>query len=86
MIALKLMHFKEELVKTGRAIFNVPEYQDLFEDFSKVILLAVPYLTGFQISLINLRERAHRIQALSLLLMVYLQSYCNLCRTAEVHP
>ena len=65
MIALKLMHFNEELVRTGRAIFNVPEYQDIFEDFSKVLLLAVPYLTWFQISLINLRERTCRIQALS---------------------
>ena len=65
MIALKLMHFNEELVRTGRAIFNVPEYQDIFEDFSKVLLLAVPYLTWFQISLLNLRERTCRIQALS---------------------
>lgn len=35
MIALKLMPFNEKLVRTERVIFNVSEYQDLIEDFSK---------------------------------------------------
>lgn len=65
MIALKLMHFNEKLVRTERAIFNVSEYQDLIEDFSKEIFLTVPYLIGLQISLTNLRKGACRIQALS---------------------